>query len=132
MCRCYVSRVKLSALRANRFTRWVTQARNIREMWSEDAQDYFYYDETTGDSLWEPTRLGYTRHDGKLILENGECVIDPEVLVQQGDVSMKMPKEMCSECNERFAIKACKECGDNYCTPCYRNAHATGTRKKHT
>ena len=59
--------------------RWVTQARNIREMWSDDAQDYFYYDETTGESEWEPSRLGYTRHDGKLILESGECVIDPEV-----------------------------------------------------
>ena len=26
----------------------------------------------------------------------------------------------------------CNECKDNFCTPCYRDTHATGTRKKHT
>jgi hypothetical protein len=79
MCRCYVARQKLARLKADHFNQMVLKARMWKEMWSEDANEYFYYQAETEESIWEPLPTGYTRHDGRLILQSGECVIDPEV-----------------------------------------------------
>ena len=132
MCRAFVARRKLRRLKAERTTRWIAQARAWKEMWSEDAQDWFYYAEATQDSVWEPKKEGYTKTDGRVVLEDGSIIVDPDVAAALDMDMMRMPKEMCSECNERYAIRSCNQCEDSYCTPCYKNAHATGTRKKHT
>ena len=132
MCRGFVARRKLIRLKAERTTRWIAQARAWKEMWSEDAQDWFYYAEDSQDSVWEPKKEGYTKADGRLVLEDGSIIVDPDVAAALDMEMMRLPKDLCSECNERYAIRACQECEDSYCTPCYKNAHATGTRKKHT
>ena len=74
-------------------------------MWSEDANDWFYYNEETKDSVWEPTKLGYTKADSRLVLEDGSVIFDPEVEALKDAESTRMPKDMCSECGERYAIR---------------------------
>ena len=90
-----------------------------------------HINESTGEDLWEPPASGYTKHDGSLVLANGVIVEDPDVLEAREMEKKKMAETLCCECDERAAIKFCRECGDKYCTPCYRNSHATGTRRKH-
>ena len=91
----------------------------------------FYLNAETGDSLWEPPPGGYTKSDGMLILESGETIIDPlKVLYKESDDYMN--NRLCTECFDRVAIRKCKECGDKFCTICYKETHATGTRKSHT
>jgi len=65
------------------------------------------------------------------VLADGSIIEDPEVLEAREVEKKKSSETLCCECDERIAIKYCRECGDKYCTPCYRNSHATGTRRKH-
>eukprot|EP00596_Hydrurales_sp_CCMP1899_P000954 CAMPEP_0119055428 /NCGR_PEP_ID=MMETSP1177-20130426/75704_1 /TAXON_ID=2985 /ORGANISM="Ochromonas sp, Strain CCMP1899" /LENGTH=312 /DNA_ID=CAMNT_0007035951 /DNA_START=2607 /DNA_END=3545 /DNA_ORIENTATION=+ len=109
---------------------WIESARKWQEMWSEETNDWFYFNAETGESFWEPTRGGYKKVDGRLVLSNGAVVKDPAAK-KDGDED-EYPTDICSECNERFSIRACKECGDNFCTPCYKILHASGTRQNHT
>ena len=46
-------------------------------MWDEDAQAWFYFNEATGEAVWEPPVQGYTNADGLLVLITGEEVQDP-------------------------------------------------------
>lgn len=48
------------------------------------------------------------------------------------DDENNFPKDLCSECNERYSIKKCHQCDDDFCTPCYKVLHKTGTRANHT
>ena len=102
----------------------------------------------TGEALWEPSALGYTKSDGFLVLANGEICEDPllrraEVEPAQSDdeneeVAKVVPEKkkknnkLCSECADRTATRGCNECGDKYCTKCYKFMHSTGTRRTHT
>jgi hypothetical protein len=38
----------------------------------------------------------------------------------------KKNSRLCSECCSRVAIRACNECGDKFCTKCYKFLHSTG------
>jgi hypothetical protein len=38
----------------------------------------------------------------------------------------KKNTRLCSECSSRVAIRACVECGDKFCTKCYKHLHSTG------
>jgi hypothetical protein len=91
--------------------------------------------------VWEPSVEGYVKYDGKLVLANGEIVDDPlhrpaktdeELEEDGGDATEKQKRKLCVECAERIAIRSCVECGDKFCTKCYKTTHATGTRRRHT
>ena len=84
-----------------------------------------------GDSCWEPTKEGYTKADGRLVLTDGSVISDPNKKRNNDGDDETFPTDYCSECNEKYAIRGCVECGDNYCTPCYKSTHSTGTRKNH-
>lgn len=38
----------------------------------------------------------------------------------------------CVECEDKRSTKKCDQCGDGYCTKCFRKTHASGRRTKHT
>jgi hypothetical protein len=37
----------------------------------------------SGEALWEPSAMGYTKSDGLLVLANGEIIEDPAKIAQQ-------------------------------------------------
>jgi hypothetical protein len=130
------------------------QARQWQEIWSDEEQNWFYYNNATGESAWEPQREGYTKNDGQLVLFNGETIDDPLKQPAGGDdesslasnpfggeasakggvkkTNKKLQSKLCSECNERHAIRKCEQCGDQFCTKCYKTTHALGQRRHHT
>jgi hypothetical protein len=57
---------------------------------------------------------------------------DEEEEEDEAGLTEKQRKKLCSECVLRTAIRFCNECGDKFCTKCYKDTHATGTRRKHT
>jgi hypothetical protein len=65
------------ALKKKRRAENVEAARQVVEYKDEDTQDWFYLNETTDETLWEPPRTGYTRNDGKLVLADGNIIDDP-------------------------------------------------------
>lgn len=131
MIRGFLAKKKVESRRRDHNLMLLNDARMWKEGWSEEAEAWFYLNESTGEDLWEPPASGYTKHDGSLVLANGVIVEDPDVLEARELEKKKMAETLCCECDERAAIKFCRECGDKYCTPCYRNSHATGTRRKH-
>jgi len=40
--------------------------------------------------------------------------------------TQRLKDKLCSECSERIAIRDCNECGDKFCTKCYKALHTTG------
>ena len=50
----------------------IERAREYTEIWDEDSQGYFYYNNYTEAALWEPPSGGFTKADGKLVLRNGK------------------------------------------------------------
>lgn len=38
----------------------------------------------------------------------------------------------CVECEQKRSTRKCDQCGDGFCTRCYRKTHASGRRTKHT
>ena len=38
----------------------------------------------------------------------------------------------CVECEQKRSTRKCDQCGDGFCTRCFRKAHAGGRRAKHT
>ena len=38
----------------------------------------------------------------------------------------------CVECEQKRATRKCEQCGDGYCTRCFRRTHATGRRANHS
>ena len=103
----------------------VRLARMHQEMWDEDNETYFYYNETTQSAEWEPPPTGYVKVDGKLVLRNGDVIPDPA-----DDPAANAKK--CVECEEELAARYCNECDDAYCANCYDNTHAAGKRAYHT
>lgn len=149
LCRAY-----LRDLRAERRERWIAEARTWQEMWSDESAAWFYLNIVTGDALWEPSAEGYVKSDGSLVLASGEIIEDPRnkkppaegeeeddaeggPMAEEGSGPRKTDKKkgqshLCSECSDRVAIRSCAECGDKFCTKCYKAAHATGSRRSHT
>ena len=62
----------------------------------------------------------------------GELDEDDEAEAHRAAHDKKKNARMCSECSSRVAIRACNECGDKFCTKCYKFLHSTGTRRTHT
>lgn len=151
--RGFISRAYLRDLRKAQREQWIRDARHFKETWADDSESWFYYNEETGEALWEPSAMGYTKSDGLLVLASGEIIEDPakaahtrrngpldgdyddydeEEAVKEAPVDKKKASRLCSECNDRTAIRACTECGDKFCTKCYKYLHATGSRRNHT
>jgi len=124
----------LKRMRRARMDLWLRDARTWIEMWSDDSKQFFYLNSQSGDALWEPPPVGYTRSTDKmLVLANGNVIEDPRFAKkddQQEDQDSY--QRLCSECTDRVAIRQCNECGDRFCTKCYKSLHATGSRRKHT
>lgn len=132
MCRGFIARYTVRKLKKKRAQQWLDDAKSWVEQWSEDAEAFFYFNALTNETLWEPPKSGYTKVDGSLILANGDVVEDPDAIEAEEEERKRQLGQTCSECNQRVAIKMCKECGDTFCTPCYRTCHAAGARKLHT
>merc|ERR1712070_617329 len=80
--------------------------------------------------MGEPNKGGYTKSDGRLVLGNGEIIDNPATAGMESAMEIAKSR-ICSECNDRVAIRACVECSDRFCTPCYKATHQTGTRTDH-
>jgi hypothetical protein len=131
--RRFLARRLLQKMKKQQIAIWMDQARNWVEMWSEDQATWFYANMTTGESQWEPTKQGYTKADGRLVLANGSTVEDPRnFVIAPEDDENRYPQDVCAECSERLSIRSCNECGDHFCTICYKATHSTGTRRNHT
>lgn len=131
MLRGFLAKCKLERMKREHLINMLTDARSWKEGWSDDAESWFYLNTSTGEDLWEPPAVGYTKHDGTLVLADGQVIEDPDVLEQKEMEKKKNSETLCCECDERTCIHFCRECGDKYCTPCYKSSHATGTRRKH-
>ena len=135
MMRGFLSRITYKKKKSQRYNLWLFNARSWIETWSADENKWYYYNERTQESLWEPPRCGYTKNDGVLVLESGQVLEDPAysgAVIEEESESLWEQKRKCSECEERVATRACNECGDKFCTKCYKSTHATGTRRDHT
>ena len=128
--RKFLARCLVIHLRKERFDGWVSNSKKWQETWSEDAKVFYYLHCDTGETLWEPPVGGYTKDDGMLVLENGETIINPIFLGMNKEEEYNNNR-ICSECSDRIAIRKCEECGDKFCTICYKETHATGTRRNH-
>lgn len=117
-----------------RYSRWIADAKSVREYWSDEYNAWYYYSEDTGETLWEPPKTGYTKDNTQLVLANGAVIDDPTVYVEEDATGMPVKPidtKLCSECQERIAIRNCIQCGDKFCCPCYKDQHASGSRLKH-
>lgn len=170
MIRGFLARHQLQGLRIQRYQVWLTMAREWQETWSDEGNTWCYINTTTGEALWEPTRNGYTKADGRLVLYSGDIVDDPRnaspdgengdgdgqggnssfqrllALADQADSEEAKAKaaaklkgkkgwlssSLCSECNDRTAVRHCNDCNDDFCTKCYKSSHALGARRHHT
>lgn len=136
MVRGFLGRLHLRQLYQERREMWIRDARLWQEMWSDDSASWFYFNAGTGVALWEPSKSGYTKSDGMLVLTSGEIIEDPLVNLEENSEvdavrEQKKQNRLCSECAQRVAIRNCSECGDKFCTKCYKATHATGARRKH-
>lgn len=132
MCRGFAARALVRGMRKARQKQMLDDARSWVETWSDDADAFFFFNAATGETLWEPPSSGYSKADGSLILATGEVITDPDVLEAEEAEKKRQMGHICSECNDRIAIKLCNECGDNFCTPCFRTCHTAGARRLHT
>ncbi len=130
--RRFLAKATVRDKRKQRMQNLLADARAWKEMWSEDSEAWFYLNGVTGEDLWQPPATGYTKADGTLVLATGAIIEDPLVSEAKEVERKKTAETTCCECEERAAIKYCRQCGDRYCTPCFRTSHATGTRRNHT
>lgn len=130
IARVFLARSRVLKLHEDRTEVWVSNASMWKEMWAEDSGTWFYFNEETQEALWEPPPDGYTKNDGQLVLRNGKIIDPPD---RTGKKKRSLGEEhLCVECATRVAIRSCKECGDNFCTKCFKESHASGSRKQHT
>ena len=130
MIRMFLARSRVLKLTSDRMELMISNACTWKEMWAEDSASWFYLNELTQEALWEPPSEGYTKNDGQLVLANGKIVDKPD----RSGKKKRAPgdEHLCVECAQRVAIRSCNECGDNFCTKCYKETHASGSRKQHT
>lgn len=128
--RRFVARARIRKLKEQQFDTWVANAMAWKEMWAEDSSSWFYFNEQSEEALWEPPAGGYKKNDGQLVLANGEIIDEPDPTGKKKRGAGE--EHLCVECVKRVAIRACEECGDGFCTKCYRTTHANGSRKQHT
>ena len=131
MIRGFVCRAKLRKMKKEQYEKFLADSRMWKETWSEDAQTWFYLNLETKEAIWEPPVGGYTKNDDLLVLGNGQTIEDPAKFGFL-DAEENRKGKICSECSDRVSIRKCHECGDKFCTPCYKETHSTGTRRAHT
>eukprot|EP00903_Cladosiphon_okamuranus_P016579 g15293.t1 len=132
LVRAHLSKRTVAKLAKKRKERRISDARLWTETWSEDAQMWFYHNASTGEALWEPPSTGYTKHDGALVLASGEVVRDPEEGMTEEERMEARKQSSCVECEQKRSTRKCDQCGDGFCTRCFRKTHASGRRTKHT
>ncbi|POM60648.1 hypothetical protein PHPALM_30467 [Phytophthora palmivora] len=153
---------RVNQLRQERVARFVLQARTWVEYWNEEAAKWFYYNHETGEALWAPPSTGYTKADGKLVLQDGKIIDPSEDDIASILAAQKMPPTMngvsnedtsdantkkqedeseeedededklCVECEEEDARRQCAQCEDVFCDACYERLHHSAKREKHT
>ncbi|RYY89813.1 hypothetical protein EON63_00060 [archaeon] len=147
--RAFLAKRYLQELKRERREHWIQMARQWQELWSEESETWYYYNISTQETAWEPSKQGYVKFDGKLVLTSGEIIDDPNsadgtgegggTARGEGEAEEKSRAKkingtkllVCTECNERVAIVTCEECGDIFCTKCYKFLHALGARRSH-
>lgn len=149
---------RVDKLRQERAVQLVLQARTWVEYWNDDAAKWFYYNQQTGESLWAPPATGYSKADGKLVLQDGKIIDDPTdddfavILAarnapspptgESAEAGSKEEEEedddeededkLCVECEEEDARRQCAQCEDVFCDACYEKVHNSAKREKHT
>ncbi|TMW62781.1 hypothetical protein Poli38472_005399 [Pythium oligandrum] len=154
------ARHTVARLRKERLAAMIALARRWLEYWNEDASQWFYYNQETGEALWAPPPTGYIRADGDLLLHSGKIIPDPgdgwtadtsaafHARKKPGDAEEKEDKtttkdhvqdedeededRLCVECEEEDALRKCDQCEDVYCDTCYEKLHSSAKREKHT
>ncbi|CAM9895447.1 unnamed protein product, partial [Scytosiphon promiscuus] len=132
LVRAHLSKRIVAKLSKKRNEQRISDARLWTETWSEDAQMWFYHNATTGEALWEPPSTGYTKNDGALVLASGQVVTDPEQGMTEEERVEARKQSSCVECEQKRSTRKCDQCGDGFCTRCFRKTHASGRRTKHT
>ena len=152
--RIVICKALLREMKKERFEKWVADAKLWQETWEEESEMWFFLHRDTGESTWEPAKTGYTKVDGRLVLMNGTIINDPTqagkkirynivgdpieddddtaVEAEQPQLTKAQLSKLCSECQDRVAIRNCQECGDKFCTICYKKQHKLGSRRHHT
>ncbi|KAH9194227.1 hypothetical protein AeNC1_003806 [Aphanomyces euteiches] len=125
------------AARVERLNQLVADSRVWSQFWSEDANAFFFYHSQTGEAIWEPPDIGYTKTDGQLVLADGSVIPDPAMAeakqVEETKEEQEEPADaMCIECEETEATRRCFQCEDVFCDSCYERTHGTGKRAAHT
>jgi hypothetical protein len=124
-----LGRQQAQQMRTKQFQERVANAKCIQEMWAEDTHQWFYYNHNTEEATWEPPATGYTKADGRLVLCTGLTIEDPAVVAEE-EAQKRQADRICVECAKRVAIRNCLQCGDKFCTKCYRATHL-GARAEH-
>ncbi|GLE00341.1 hypothetical protein PINS_up009098 [Pythium insidiosum] len=81
------ARHTVERLRRERLAELVALARRWGEYWSDDTAQWFYHNHETGEALWAPPSTGYTKADGRLVLQSGKIIDDPGEM-ELGDTSL--------------------------------------------
>ncbi|EQC29613.1 hypothetical protein SDRG_12619 [Saprolegnia diclina VS20] len=139
----------VAAQKAARLEKFVAQAREWTQFWSDDAGAFFFYHNSTGDAIWEPPEGGYTKADGRdLVLQDGRVLLDPAIAAQEAaaqeaqallELELQRAAEeaelddaLCVECDNADASRRCTQCEDVFCDACYDRTHGGGKRALHT
>ena len=72
------ARVEVEGVRKSAQKEMVTYARAWAEFFDETENRYFYFNEYTDVTEWEPPADGYRKLDGSLVLWNGKTITDPD------------------------------------------------------
>ena len=74
-----LARKRVGDLKGENMEEMISLARIWTEMWDEDNEQWFYFNEETQEAAWEPPAIGYTKNDGKLVIRTGDVIADVSV-----------------------------------------------------
>ena len=105
-------RGRVVKLLAKRRAKRLESAMNVVEKYDEKKKKLFYYNKMSGTVSWtEPPETGYTKQDGKIVLETGKVLDEngAELLAEAEEEGKEKEKEverpMCVERPEEFATR---------------------------
>ena len=103
---------RVHKLLARRRAKRLENAMNVVEKFDEKKKKLFYYNKLTGTVSWsEPPDTGYTKQDGKIVLETGKVLDENgEELLAEAEEEGKeneqvVERPMCVEYPDEFATK---------------------------
>eukprot|EP00644_Phytophthora_capsici_P002729 jgi/Phyca11/19973/fgenesh1_pg.PHYCAscaffold_55_\ len=132
MARRRIAIHRVERLRQERVARFVLQARTWVEYWNDEAAKWFYYNQETGEALWAPPATGYTKADGKLVLQDATVDANSKDQEEEDEDEDEDEDKLCVECEEEDARRHCAQCEDVFCDTCYEKLHHSAKREKHT